>query len=336
MRTRPGLVVDPAQEGVTMYRTFSRASLGAGLAVMVLIAACGGGAATPTPAVPTQPAASGSEGTASPAATQGSTGEPALDAAAEIQAGTEFEVAWTGPNEPGDYVTIVKLGTAEWTNEDYFNCSGGSPQNLTAPTEAGDYELWLVSGASKEVLIRRPVKVLAFVGSLDAPASVGANTEFDVAWSGPSGSGDYVTIVKLGAEQWTNEDYFNAIGDSPQKLLAPVAAGAYELWYVTGSDRVTQIRRPIVVIAATATVQAPADVAKGAQFQVGWTGPSGPSDYVTIVPAGSPPNTYLSYFNATDGSPGTLTAPDTGGDYEIWYVVGQDHTVLATAPIKVR
>ena len=69
-----------------------------------------------------------------PPATNPLTGEPHLTAPAEIGGGTEFEVSWTGPNALNDYVTIVKLGTTQWTNEDYFNTNGGSPQKLNAPT----------------------------------------------------------------------------------------------------------------------------------------------------------------------------------------------------------
>ncbi len=321
-----------------MHRSSVRASLGAGLGIMILVAACGGGgAATPTPAtaptlgLPTSPVV-----TSPPVATQGSTGDPALDAASEVQAGAEFDVAWAGPNALNDYVTVVKLGATAWTNEDYFNTSGGTPQKLLAPNTPGDYELWYVAGASKEILARRPLKILAFVGTLDAPPSVEANKEFDVAWTGPNGPGDYVTIVKLGAEKWTNEKYFNTSGGTPQKLVAPIEAGSYELWYVTGTEAVIQIRRPIAVTATSATLTAPAEVAKAAQFQVTWTGPNGPGDYVTIVPVGSEPSAYLSYFNTNAGNPGTLTAPDATGDFEIWYVSTQGPTVIKSIPIRVR
>jgi Ca-activated chloride channel family protein len=322
-----------------MQRTPIRDSLGAAFATMLLVAACGGGAATPTPpaaSVVVTPPPSGGAPTTAPVATRTSTGEPALDAPAGVGAGATFEVIWTGPNEQSDYVTIVKLGATQWTDEDYFNTTAGSPGKLLASTEPGDYELWYVAGASKEILARRPIKILAFVGSLDAAASTEANKEFEVSWTGPNGPGDYITIVKMGATQWTNEDYFNSSAGNPGTLLAPLDAGPYELWYVTGTDRVIQVRRPITVTATSATLDASAEVSKGAAFQVSWTGPNGPSDYVTIVPAGSPPSTFLSYFTTNSGSPGTLTAPNDTGNYEIWYVVGQNRVTLATRPIRVR
>ena len=94
-----------------------------------------------------------------------------------------------------------------------------------------------------------------------------ANKEFDVAWTGPNGPGDYVTIVKLGAEKWTNEDYFNTSGGPSQKLLAPVEAGSYELWYVTGTDSVIQVRRPIAVTATSATLST---LSAGERCRCGW------------------------------------------------------------------
>jgi len=323
-----------------MHGTSNRALLAAGLATALVVAACGGGgAATPTPAPPTQ-AGTQSPSTppvaASPVATNPSTGAPSLDAPAEVQAGVEFEVKWTGPNALNDFVAIVKAGAAKWTNEDYFYTTAGSPGKLTAVSTPGAYEIWYVSGADESILVKRPITITPFSGALLAPDTVPGNTEFEVAWSGPNGPGDYVTIVKLGTEKWTNQDYFYTNAGSPGKLLAPLDAGAYEIWYVIGADSTVHARRPIAVTAVTATLRAPAEVATKATFQVQWTGPAGPGDYVTIVPVGSPPTTYLSYFYTIAASPGTLTAPDAGGDFEIRYVVGQTTVVIATISIKVR
>jgi Ca-activated chloride channel family protein len=321
-----------------MQPTSIRGLAGAGLGLVMLVAACGGGAPSPTapPATPTAAPQTTAPAASNPPETNPSTGEPNLVAPAEIGGGAEFEVTWSGPNALSDYVTIVKAGTTQWTNEDYFNTNGGNPQKLNAPTVPGDYELWYVSGADSKILFKLPVKILAFVGSLTAADSVEANKEFDVSWTGPNGTGDYVTIVKLGAAQWTNEDYFNTNGGATQKLLAPIEAGAYELWYVTGLDRKIQLRRPVSVTATSATVDSPASVSKGAQFQVAWTGPNGPGDYVTIVAKGAAPGAYLSYFNTNGSNPGTLTAPDAIGEYEVWYVAGQGPTVLATKAIVVK
>lgn len=305
-----------------MRGTSMRAALGAGLGVIVLtVAACGGGgAATPTPAAPTAAGAtSGTTVTDTPAATSGSTGPVSLDAPQEVQAGAPIQVTWTGPNAQGDYVTLVLATATKWTNEPYFYTTSGSPATLTAPSAEGAYALWYVSGADETILLRRDIRVTPFQGDLLAPETVMAGSQFEVAWNGPDGSGDYVTVVLVGATRWTNESYFDTSAGSPSKLTAAIEPGRYEIWYVIGSDSSVKARRPITVTPYVVTLEAPKEVAKGAQFQVTWTGPDGPSDYITIVPAGSAPGTYLSYAYTSSGNPATIVAPDAAGDYEIWY-----------------
>jgi Ca-activated chloride channel family protein len=320
-----------------MDRAATRTLLALGLAGAMSVAACGGGSPTAAPGEPTAPPSSqGTDASASPLATTGSTGEPNLEAPAEVQAGSTIDVTWTGPNAQGDFVTIVTKGTATWTNEDFFYTKDGSPGQLTAPSAAGDYELLYVSGADKSVLFRRDVKLTPFAGGLLGPDSVIANNEFEVSWTGPNGPGDYVTIVKAGATEWADQDYFYTRDGPTGKLTSPIEPGAYELWYVIGSDSTVQSRRPITVTEATATLQAPRDTVAGADIQVIWTGPNGPGDYVTIAPVGSPDTTYLSYFDTTTGSPGTLTAPATAGAYEIRYVAGQQYHIYASIPLTVH
>lgn len=318
-----------------MDRSFIGARGVATVLVALLVAACGGAAATPTPAPPTAPPSAAAP-SASAAATAGSSGPASLEALDSVMAGVVITVTWAGPNGQGDYVTIVKAGTAAWSNEDYFYTNERNPGELTVPSTDGAYELWYISGADKTVLARRPLTVTPFVGTVTGPDSVVANTEFEVAWTGPNGPGDYVTIVKAGVPAWTNEDYFYTHEGSPGKLLAPLEAGAYELLYITGSDVIVHVRVPIAVTAASATVDGPDDVARGAQFEVSWTGPNGPGDFVTIVSKGAEPTAYLGYVYTSAGSPGTLTAPDEGGDYELRYVTGTGSVVLASVPIVVK
>src|SRR5436190_1459989 len=147
-------------------------------AFATLVAACGGGA-TPTavPATPTAvPATVGPTGTptptAAPLATNVSTGEPSVKAPSAVQPGAQFEVAWTGPNGPRDYITIVKAGATAWTNESYFYTEVGPKGTLQAPIEAGAYELWYVSGASDKVQLKVAITVTPFSATVDGPGEV--------------------------------------------------------------------------------------------------------------------------------------------------------------------
>ena len=286
---------------------------------------------TASPSPTPEPSAS-----ASPSPSAGATGPANIIGPASVEAGSGFQVQWTGPNQPGDYVTIVAAGTSAWTDESYFYTSAGSPGTLVAPVDAGPHVLWYVSGNDDAILDRVAIAVTPFVGAFAAPGSVVAGTPFQVGWKGPNGPQDYVTIVPKGAKRWTNESYFYTNDGNPGKLVAPIKAGAYQLWYVTGRQSKVKARQNITVSPFTITLDAPDSVAPGADFQVTWTGPNGPSDYITIVPAGSKAGTYASYAYTASGNPVTITAPTTPGAYEIWYASDRVAGTFAKTPIQVK
>jgi len=294
------------------------------ISVLILVAGC-------------QPSASASgspDGSAGASRNVG-TGEASLEAPDEVEGGADFEVSWTGPDGQGDYITVVAEGTTEWTNEPYFYTANGPTGTLVASTTDGDYEIWYVTGGDEEILARRPITVTPFEGALIAPAEVEANTVFEVSWNGPDGPGDYVTIVAEGADRWTNESYFYTANGPTGELTAPIEDGAHEIWYVAGSDDTVFATRPITVTPYHITLEAPTAVDAGAEFDVEWTGPDGPGDYITIVPAGSPEGTYFSYAYTAAGSPATITAGTETGDYEVRYIAGTGDT-LASFDIVVR
>lgn len=302
---------------MTRWRRFGATSA-VGVLLLVLVAGCQASASSSPSPSPT-----------------GGTGEASLDAPDEVEAGAEFEVSWTGPDGDGDYITVVAEGADRWINEPYFYTSTGSPGTLVASSEPGAYEVWYVTG-DESVLATRPITVTPFTGNLSAPAEVVAGTEFEVSWTGPDGPGDYITIVAEGADRWTNEPYFYTSTGSPGTLVAPIEEGSYEIWYVAGADESVFASRPITVSPYEVTLDAPDAVDAGAQFQVEWTGPDGPGDYITIVPAGSAEGTYLSYAYTNTGSPVTLTAPEEVGNYEIWYASDRVAGTFASIDIVVR
>jgi Ca-activated chloride channel family protein len=309
----------------------------ASLIVVAMLAGCSGSAPVATPQVtpsPTAVATPTPTPTATPTASPPpATGPAAIDAPAEVPAGANFTASWTGPNGPQDYVTIVAAGAAKWTVEPYFYTVNGSPGRLLASTLDGAYELWYVSGVDSKILARRPITIKPFQGTLAGPDSVGAGTTFEVSWTGPDGPSDYVTIVPAAALRWTSESFFYTSAGNPRTLIAQVEAGAYELWYVTGADSRIMVRRPIAVIPLQVTLSAPAAVARNSTFKVTWTGPDGPQDYITIVPAGSVEGTYASYAYTATGNPVTLTAPAGPGNYEIWYASDRVKGTFKSIPI---
>lgn len=182
--------------------------------------------------------------------TPGPTGPASVTGPATAIAGAPIEVSWNGPNENDDYVTIVAAGATKWTNESWFytrSSSNGTGKLQTSVVD-GDYELWYVQGDTDAVLSRTAIRLLPWAGTLDGPASVKVNTQFQVTWTGPDGQGDYVAILPSGATAYTNESYFythsttNGVGS----LLSPMAAGNYQLSYLAGTGEI-MLSEPITV-----------------------------------------------------------------------------------------
>jgi Ca-activated chloride channel family protein len=303
------------------------------LVIGLTIAACGDGSATTTTGA--------AGGTTSPPAettsTTRSSDEVTITPAAEIAAGTEFTVAWTGPNNEGDYITIVEVGADEGAYQSFFYTYTGPEGTLTAPTAPGEYEIRYIDGATEATVLSVTVTVLESPVTLDSPEEVEAGTEFDVSWTGPNGPGDYVTIVPADADEGVYESYFYTSVGAEGVLVAPVEDGAHEIRYISGVDNTTLYSVPITVVPFTVTLDAPDSVDAGADFEVAWTGPEGPGDYITIVEAGAPVGSYLDWAYITEGSPLTLTAPDDSGDYEVRYVTDRGGSfTFASIPIEVN
>lgn len=76
--------------------------------------------------------------------------------------GAKVSVEWTGPKRNGDYVDLVKKGYDKTSGElSYFYTTVGATGQLTAPAEAGEYEIRYVLEAPKDriVLARKALSV---------------------------------------------------------------------------------------------------------------------------------------------------------------------------------
>ncbi len=261
--------------------------------------------------------------------------EASLQAPAEVPAGSAFEVIWQGPNNPDDYVTIVEAGAPEGSYLDYDYTRKGSPISLTAPDGLGAYEVRYVLAGSNRTLASRPVTLVAVEGSLQAPGEVPAGSTFEVAWEGPDNPQDYITIVEAGAPEGSYQDYDYTRKGSPAKLTAPDGLGAYEVRYVLGGSNRTLVSRPVTLVAVEASLQAPGEVAAGADFEVAWIGPDNPNDYIAIAEPGAAEGSYLSYTYTRKGNPATLRAPDREGPVELRYVMGESKRTLVSEPLTL-
>jgi hypothetical protein len=171
---------------------------------------------------------------------------------AQVAAGAKFKVSWTGPNNPRDYVTMVKAGAAERTFERYVYTDKGATLEFTAPDEAGNYELRYSTGTGYHTLGRAPITVTAITGTISGPAQAVAGEAFKVSWKGPENARNFVTIVQKGAREgaFTGSYFYTTPQNNPGSLFAPLVPGEYELRYSTAEKILTLARAAIQITPA--------------------------------------------------------------------------------------
>lgn len=171
--------------------------------------------------------------------------------------------------------------------------------------------------------------------TLEVPSEVMAGQSFSVSWQGPDKSQDYITIVSVNSPDSDYGNYKYTSEGSPLSLYAPIEPGQYEVRYQ--SDRVSGVaaRAEVTVLEAEITLSAPLEIPAGQSFMVNWTGPNGNQDYITIVPANSADGQYGSYSYTREGSPITIHAPITAGEYEIRYQSDREEGIFARRSIAV-
>ncbi|MEM7052597.1 MAG: VWA domain-containing protein [Acidobacteriota bacterium] len=259
-----------------------------------------------------------------------------LEAIQQAAAGSPVEVRWSGPNNPRDFISIDPAGAPERQYGRYVYVKEGSPQTLNAPDEPGDYEVRYHLGASGyRVIGSSPLEVGEVTATVEAAATALAGSPVEIAWTGPEGSRDFISIDPAGAPERQYGRYVYVKEGSPQTLNAPDEPGDYEVRYHLGQTYRVVGSSALTVTATNATVSAPPTVEGGSVFEVEWSGPDNPRDFITIVPAGTPVRDYGPYAYTRRGNPLRLEAPKEPGDYEVRYATGQRYLTLAATPIEV-
>ncbi len=250
-------------------------------------------------------------------------------------AGSEITVGWSPTIAERDYVTIVPVGSKEGTYETYVTVGTETEGLLTMPAFAGQYEARYVLNETGETQGVETIEIIDPDITLTGPDSVTAGALFDISWQNGVNRRDYITIVPVGADEGTYESYFTVEDFSEGLLTAAPEPGLYELRYVLNQGARTVARRAIEVTEAKVTLDAPATVQAGEEFNLSWQGRVNKRDFVTIVPMGADEGSYESYFTVGDNSEGALTAAAQPGLYELRYVLFQGARTVARQAIEV-
>ncbi|MES9972126.1 MAG: hypothetical protein ABW092_18995 [Candidatus Thiodiazotropha sp.] len=172
--------------------------------------------------------------------------------------------------------------------------------------------------------------------SIKGPEEVPIGAYFEVEWEGPNAKHDYIAIRKADTEKHKYLNYAYSNTGSPARLRAPSEPGDHLIYYMHGRTRQLLAELPVKVVDAAATLDAPESAPAGSVIEVGWTGPDGKHDHITIAELNSEPRKYLHYRYTNSGSPTKLTMPIEPGEYELRYVTDQKARVLVTRPITIE
>ncbi len=260
--------------------------------------------------------------------------QASFESLAPVDAGAQVSIAWTGPGYTLDFISIDEPGAGDRSYGSWAYTKS-SPVSIRAPAEAGKYLVRYHLGSTYRVIGEGVLTVGEVTATLEAASQTAAGGEIAVNWQGPDGQEDYISIDAEGAGDREHGNYRYTKNGNPAVIRVTEEPGRYELRYHMGQSRRVIGRTSLVVLANTATVTGPANVAGGSEFEVTWSGPDNSGDYVTIVAMGAGHREYLSYQYTRHGSPVRLKAPLEVGRHELRYMTGQTRQILATGAIVV-
>ena len=246
--------------------------------------------------------------------------EASLEAPESVPAGAPFDISWTGPGYQDDWITIVKPDAKERDYTSYGYTREGNPVTITAPLEAGEYELRYLQ-AGRKIIARRPISVAGVEASVSGPETAMAGTRHEISWTGPAGDRDWVTVTAPGARDNAYTDYAYMRTGNPVTIRMPLEPGDYEIRYVQNGKKVIA-RRNVTVTAAEASLDAPETAEAGSTVKVAWTGPAEDRDWVTVTAPDARENSYTDYeYPQKKGNPLDIDMPVEPGVYEFRYVL---------------
>jgi len=261
--------------------------------------------------------------------------EVTISAPDSVTAGQKFDVSWTGAVDPNDYITIVPLGTDEGTYGNYVRVRAESRKELLVPTETGLYELRYVLAEGATTIARRPIEVIEPEVTMTVPATALAGQKFEVSWTGAVNINDYITIVPMGSDEGTYENYFRVRKHAAKDLQAPANTGLYEVRYVLAEGVRTLARETIEITEPEITLTAPAEIRAGDKLRVSWTGAVDSGDYIALVPVGSDDSIFGDYFRVRTLAEKDIKAPDGTGLYELRYILKEGGRVMVRHTVEV-
>lgn len=246
-------------------------------------------------------------------------------------------VAWYGAPESPLIVTVTAPSAPIATSLVRRQVAGASGVvDLPFPAGMRDLEARLLEEVTDGVwrlLGRADLSADRPLISIEAPDEVETGSVLDLTWKGSSTPGDRIVIEPAEGDGRS----VCVLGGRPRELRLPTPSspGTYRVRYLDGMTGRTLASRDLLVILIEARLQVAESVTAGDPLPVGWDGPGGDQDFLTMVPAGAPDDDYRLHTRVGTDPPTQILAPESPGAWEVRYVEGATGRVLARAALEV-
>ncbi len=256
-----------------------------------------------------------------------------IDVPDSVEIGTPLTVAWQGPEMQGDHVTLSAEGA-----DAVLAClparSDGAAV-VTAPFAPGSYTVRYLNAMGMPIA-HTDIEVFEILATLDFAGRARVREEVEVAWTGPAGAHDFLSLASPAAPPEDYRKWAPVAAGNPLRLGVPDRAGRYEIRYVRGDDHEILARGDLEVIAIDLELRAPAMVRTGLRFEVRVRGTTSPGDFIAIAPVGADVTEQFDWIDADATRPLTLAAPFEPGAYEVRYISGDDLAIRAQSTVTAR
>ena len=259
--------------------------------------------------------------------------EVTLAAPGTVEAGADFDIAWTGPNSRSDNITFAERGGEMIRGTSYAyvgNLAAGAPASLRAPNDAGEYDVIYLSGST--ILARAPVTVESISATLSHAAQVHAGGQVRVVWEGPRNDQDHITFAAREGDpvRGASYDYVGNHEDNAVVLRAPEETGPLDVVYLSGGRAIG--RSMIEIVEAHVELDAPDEVTALEEFFAVWAGAGNRGDWIGVVNS-SDENLAYTYIDPAAPEVRVVAPPDEG-EFHLVYTT-RDGREMARRPIRV-
>lgn len=258
-----------------------------------------------------------------------------LDAPDQALAGSQVLVAWTGPNQPRDFLSTASADDRPRRTITSSYVESGTPVSVQMPPNPGLFELRYVHSDSGKILASKQIEVQPVSVTIDLPKMVTAGETLVLNWTGPNYELDYLATAIPGDRGTQTQTYSYTRGGNPTALVMPVTPGEYEVRYVLHQGDTVVFSELIMVTDVAVSLDFPTSAVAGETVMINWTGPNYRLDYLSVSKIGARGTQTINYAYTKVGGLLGLEMPTTPGTYEIRYVLNQGNTVIAAKPIKI-